>query len=138
MDETADDPHPQPTPAPAAARRGGSQKRQRLLTVRVACTQAEFAAIHDAARAAGLSAAAYLRRQAIGAPGPRAIRRPPIERVELARLLGETGKLGSNVNQLAHAANAAGDLPAAETLAETRAAVIAIRDALLRALGRDR
>ena len=134
MDEPAEPRPPDATPA----RRGGSQKRQRLLTVRVACTQAEFAAIHDAARAAGLSAAAYLRRQAIGAPGPRAIRRPPIERVELARLLGETGRLGSNVNQLARAANAAGDLPAAESLAETRDAVIAIRDALLRALGRDR
>jgi hypothetical protein len=118
-------------------RRGGSQKRQRTRTIRVACTEAEFAAIHAAAGRAGLSAAAFIRHQTLGTPGPRSARRPPIERVELARLLGETGRLGSNVNQLAKAANAAGDLPDATTLAETKAAVLAIRAALLKALGRD-
>jgi len=128
------DPGDPAEPIPAV-KRDRRRLRTRLLAVR--CTAEELAAIHAAASRAGLSAGAFVRLQTLGAPGPRAARRPPIERVELARLLGETGRLGSNVNQLARAANAAGDLPSAESLAETRAAVIAIRDAVLRALGRD-
>ena len=39
------------------------------------------------------------------------MKRPRVERVELARLLGELGKLGSNVNQIAKAFNSTGAIP---------------------------
>jgi hypothetical protein len=89
-----------------------------------------------AAAQAGLSVGAYLRTMALGSPGPRAVRRPSVERADLARLLGELGKIGSNVNQLARAANTSGDMPAVDELAAITADVRVLRDALMKALGR--
>jgi hypothetical protein len=90
----------------------------------------------EEARRAGLSVGALLRALACNGPGLRAARRPPIERQELARLLGHIGKLGSNVNQLAYAANAFDELPSARELQQIGAEVHEIRDAVMRALGR--
>ena len=59
----------------------------------------------DSAEQAGLSVGAFLRALALGNAGPRAVRRPPVERKELARLVGHLGKVGSNINQLAHGFN---------------------------------
>jgi hypothetical protein len=73
----------------------------------------------------------------LGSAGPRAVRRPPIERKELARLLGHLGKVGSNLNQLAHAYNGLGRVPALDELTTMRRQVKELRDALLAALGRD-
>ena len=61
-------------------------RRSSLISVR--CTAKDHAVINEAATNAGLSIGAYLRALALGSPGPRAVRRPPIERKELARLLG--------------------------------------------------
>ena len=70
----------------------------------VRCTEKERAAIKPKARPRpGSSVGAFLRALALGDAGPRAVRTPPVERKELARLLGHLGKVGSNVNQLAHA-----------------------------------
>ncbi len=54
---------------------------------------------------AGLSVGAYLRQSALGTPGPRAMRRPPIERAALEELLVKTSRIGGNVYQLSRAAN---------------------------------
>ena len=64
------------------------------------------------------------------------MRRPPVELGELARVLGAIGRVGSNINQLAHVANATGALPQCQELAAIRADVMAMRAALMRALGR--
>jgi hypothetical protein len=90
----------------------------------------------EAAQRAGLSVGAFLRALACEGPGLRAARRPPIERQELARLLGHIGKLGSNVNQLAYAANAFNELPAALELQQMGTEVRQMRDAVMKALGR--
>ena len=78
-----------------------------------------------------------MRALALGNPGPRARRRPPIEREKLARLLGELGKIGSNINQLAYAFNGRGRLPDLAELSALRRELAQIRDALMTALGRD-
>jgi len=83
----------------------GSDKRQRNRRIIVRCTDSEFSAIFDRADRAGLYAAAYLRAAALGSPGPRAVRRPPVDRQELCRLLGELGRVGNNLNQIARALN---------------------------------
>ena len=108
--------------------------RSRLINLR--CTLRERAAIHDRAAAAGLSVGAYLRRLALGDAGPRAVRRPPVERAELARLIGHLGKVGSNINQLAHAYNGRGEVPGVRELTAIRREVDEMRTALLAALGR--
>jgi len=105
--------------------------------ISVRCTAEERTRIDEASAQAGLAIGPYLRTLALGKPGPRARRRPPIERAELARLLGHLGKIGSNINQLAHANNGKGRIPALEELKALREQIGQIRDALMKALGRD-
>ena len=83
----------------------GSQQRQRQKGVRARVTADEYAAIENRARAAGLSTAAYLRACALGDKGPRAQRRQPVEMQQFGKAVAELNKIGSNVNQIAHAAN---------------------------------
>jgi hypothetical protein len=96
----------------------------------------EHAAISEKAAQAGFSVGAFLRNLALGDAGPRAVRRPPVERKELSRLLGHLGKVGSNVNQLARGFNQTGVLPGFPELLAAREDIRAIRDALMKALGR--
>ena len=123
---------------PKKPRRFGKRKLAdaRDAWVHIRCTAVEHAMISAKAEKAGLSAGAYLRTLATGSAGPRAMRRPPIEKAELARVLGELGRLGSNVNQLARVVNTTGNLPARADLASIDAEVQAMRMALMKALGR--
>jgi hypothetical protein len=84
---------------------------------------------------AGLSLAGYARSHLLAAPPVRQARRPPVERAELARLLAELGKIGSNVNQIARALNGGGDAVPSD-LAGAQADIAAIRAAIMLALGR--
>lgn len=121
--------------APWRGRKRVSDAKNSFISVR--CTAEERSKIDDAARQAGLSIGAYLRSLALGSAGPRAVRRPPIERKELARLLGHLGKVGSNLNQLAHAFNRERRIPGLDELNAIRQKVGELRDALMKALGRD-
>ena len=67
------------------------------------------------------------------AAGPRARRRPPADHVALRKLLGECGRVGNNINQIARRLNADGPLDIPE-LRATLAAYLDIRAAILRAL----
>jgi hypothetical protein len=122
--------------APWRGRKRVKDARTKLIPP-IRCTEVERAAIKAAADQAGLSVGAFLRASALGDAGPRAVRRPPIERKELARLLGHLGKLGSNLNQLAHAFNRNGRVPGLAELTAMRQHVGELRDALMKALGRD-
>jgi hypothetical protein len=137
------------SPAKAASPSGKQHGKRRVADARgqwvhVRCNGAEHAAIVAAAAQAGLGAGAYLRSLAIGSAGPRARRRPREGQAELARLLGEIGKVGSNltqlgshINDLARTANTSGELPEAVTLAALIGPVREMRDAVMQALGRE-
>ena len=117
-------------------KRGGSNKRQRNKQYVVRCTTDEFNAIAVKAAKAGLKGAAYLRASGVGDAGPRAQRRPAVEKAMLIRALGLHGRYGNNMNQIAHTGNAGNpvDLP------ELRRALKEweeIRDAIYQALGKD-
>ena len=109
-------------------RRSGSQTRQRSLRPSMACTPEERAQLEAAAERAGMTLSTYMRYQCLGAAGPRAVRRPPVERAALAQLLGQLGKVGSNVNQIARALNSDRQLAhdIAATLADIREAALSI------------
>jgi hypothetical protein len=119
-------------PKPDGARRSGSQKRVRALKIPVACDETEFVQIDDRARAVGLSRPSFLRACALGTPGPRAQRTPPVNAEALARAMAALNKVGSNLNQIAHVLNASGSLGMAReyehTLAVVREAAAAIRE----------
>jgi hypothetical protein len=112
-------------------------KDPKSVPISIRTTAKDHAAILEAATKAGLSIGAYLRSLALGGAGPRAVRRPPIERKDLARLLGHIGKVGSNVNQLAHGFNRDGILPGFPELLAIRREIGEMREALMKALGRD-
>ncbi len=116
--------------------RGGSNKRQRNKQFVVRCTTGEFNAIAAKATTSGLMGAAFLRAAGLGDAGPRAQRRPAVERELLIRVLGQHGRNGNNFNQIARSGNAGNpvDLP------ELRRAIKEwgeVRDAIYQALGKD-
>ena len=111
------------------------RRRARFVGIRLA--DDEFARLDGRAREAGLSAGAYLRSCALGDSGPRAKRRVPVDREELARLSVAIGRVGNNVNQIAHALNAGGDVMLAEIAVAIGAVMETLGD-IRRTLGRDR
>lgn len=113
----------------------GSQKRQRLKSVRAAVTPAEYSAIQDCARRAGLSTGAYLRLLALGDSGPRAKRAPPVNRELLGEALASLNRVGNNLNQIAKHLNSCGH-PDRAAMADSRAELVAILELLLDAIGR--
>jgi hypothetical protein len=115
----------------------GTEKRQRGRVISFRVEPAEYDRIKAEADRAGVTVGTFARDVLIGAEAPRRVRRPPAEKEELVRILGELGKIGSNVNQIAAKANA-GDLRVLDPLAlsELRDELEEIRDALMRALGR--
>jgi hypothetical protein len=113
-------------PKPDAARRSGSQRRVRARKIPVACDEAEFLQIDERARAVGLSRPSFLRACALGTPGPRAQRTPPINAEALARATAALGKVGSNLNQAVHVLNASGAIGLAQ---EFRSTLVVIREA---------
>jgi hypothetical protein len=113
----------------------GTEKRLRTEHLTIRFTPEERAAIDAAAEKAGLTSGSYARQVLLGAPPPRQVRRPPVERAELARLLGELGHIGGNLNQLAHTGNLG--MPVnGHSLAEALEALKLLRDAILKSLGR--
>lgn len=82
--------------------------------------------ITDAVEAAALR---ILSRPARGKPLPKRA-----DRAELAAILAALGKVGSNVNQMAHVANATQQLPALSVLRSTSVELQRLADALLVAL----
>lgn len=115
-----------------------SEKRERQEAIRLRVNEAEKADIQARAEKAGLSVSGYLRTLAFGldTPQPRAAKRPPVEKATLAKLLGEFGKIGSNLNQIAHRLNQGRDLEPA-FLSEICAELRETNRALLEALGRE-
>jgi hypothetical protein len=97
------------------------------------CTKAQRKQADVAAERAGVSLNAFVRLRMFGTAGPRAQRKPGEATKRLAQILGQMGKRGSNLNQIAHRLNmdelpALGELGAA--IAEHRATCAAIMRAL--------
>ncbi len=111
-----------------------SQKRQRGKILAARFADAEAAEIEAKALAEGVSVAGYLRESALERETPGTQRAAPLpERQALAILLGQLGKAGSNLNQLARLGNRGQPVPLAElmeTLAATRAAAEKVRQTL--------
>lgn len=113
----------------------GSEKRARSTHITIRLTPEERTVINQAAERAGLTTGSYARQTILGAPTPRQVRRPPVEREALARILGQLGHVGGNLNQIAHVLNAG--LPRERgALAQAIADLRTMRDAVLAALGR--
>ncbi len=109
-------------------------RRERPPPLSIRLPPEERAELESRADRAGLSVGGYFRAAVLGAPLPRVARRAPVDRRELAMLLGAVGRIGSNVNQLARVANAGG-WPESAMIDEARGDIRWMRAALMRALG---
>ena len=89
----------------AGKSRSGSETRKKSIAVTSRYDETEFAELEEAASRAGLTRASYQRVQSLATPKTRSTRRAPIDREMLAKLLGQLGKIGSNLNQLTRAAH---------------------------------
>lgn len=99
-------------------------------------TLEERAQLEALSSRSGLAAGAFMRAAAFGGAGPRAQRRPSADHAVLRQLLGELGRVGNNINQIARALNSGqpADLP---QLKEALTAYLGVRNAIYRALGKD-
>jgi len=111
----------------------GSDKRQRGHTVTVRLTGDERATLDALSSRSGLTAGAFIRAAAFGDAGPRAQRRPPADHKALRQLLGECGRIGNNLNQIARHLNTGGLADIAELTAAC-AAYLDISAGILAAL----
>ncbi len=124
-----------PAAAEAARNRSGSQNRQRKRHVKIHLNEVEYAAITDQANRSGLSLSSLARAALLGADVP-VTRRPPVEKALLAQALGQLGKIGSNLNQIAHRSNM-GREPMDGLMEAELIQLRQVRDAIMGALGRD-
>jgi len=117
--------------------RSGSEKRQRGLRLTVRFSQQEAAAIRQIAERNGQSVGALLRATLLKIPPPaRSVRKPTVEVQAVARLLGELGKIGSNINQIAKEVNIGRRLRE-DSLEMALRDLAELRLACLQALGRE-
>ena len=121
--------------AGAVRNRSGSQTRQRTRHIKIHLTEAEYTAAAERANRAGLSLSSMARTTLLGGDAP-VTRRPPVEKALLAQALGQLGKVGGNINQIAHALNT-GLSTRPERLDKELAALRLVRDEIMKALGRD-
>ena len=115
----------------------GTDKRQREFVISFRVGGDEYEHIQTEADHAGVTVGTFARDVLVDARAPRRVRRPPAAKAELVRILGELGKIGSNVNQLAHKANI-GQLRVLDpmVLLQLQDDLEDMRDALMKALGR--
>jgi len=79
----------------------GSETRQRSGLIGFRVTAQERAEIEAAAERAGLTVGSYVRLTLLTEPETQPVKRPPSQAASLARLLGQLGKIGGNLNQIA-------------------------------------
>ena len=110
--------------------------RNEQLTIRL--SEAERSQIDEMAAAQGITAGALVRQIVLESPIPRSSRRIPPSSLkpELAQLLGQIGKVGSNLNQIAKGINSGQTMAEQLLLRELqdlRSLRLSLRKALLQA-----
>lgn len=86
-------------------RYSGSEKRKRQQRFTARFTGDEAATIRIMADTAGITVSALIRHAVLRIKPPRVARRPTVNHKAVTKLLGQLGKIGSNLNQLAKHAN---------------------------------
>lgn len=116
----------------------GTETRQRAHAISVRVDGPEREELRARARRASITVGAYIRKQALDAPPPRQSSRPAIEVQVLARLTGQLGKIGNNLNQIAHRMNATGLVSPLDVafIRRMHDELMTLRTAVLRAMGR--
>jgi len=118
------------------SRFSGSDKRQRAHVVGVRMLPDERTRLQAKASEAGLSLGSFLRSCALGDTGPRARRSPTVNAELVAIAMAKLNQAGNNLNQIAHALNAARTVHArdiVDAVSELRSVLVLFKAALGRA-----
>jgi len=116
-------------------KRKGTEKRQRQHRHTIRCNDAEEKILLAKKDQAGISIGSLFRVAALDMPMPRATRRPTINQKLGVQILGQLGKVGSNLNQAIKHMNAGH--PQWSVVHEAARAVLDMRNECMRALGRE-
>jgi hypothetical protein len=119
--------------------RSGSQKRRLTDQIKVACTPEQKAKVQAIASKRGHSASALCLNTLLGTPLTPAVRSPTANAKAIALVLGQLGKIGSNINQIAYHLNAGRPGDRMEgTIEEALRDLMEMRLACLQCLGFER
>jgi len=108
--------------------------RQRHADIHIRLLEEEKAKALTLADRAGLTLGAFARAAMLGDAGPRAKRRLPADHQTLRAILGQLGRIGGNINQIAKHLNTTQTVQLPE-LRDALNAYIDIRNAIFAALG---
>lgn len=97
---------------PETPKTHGSENRKKAGMIGFRVDETERAEIEAAADRAGLTVGSYVRDTILSKVLTKPTRRPSLDRVLLSQLLGQLGKLGGNLNQMAKRLNAGGGVGA--------------------------
>lgn len=86
-------------------RKSGSENRQRSRIIGFRADPVERAEIEDAAERAGLTVGSYVRAMVLKKVRTAPTVKPSFDKVLLTKILGDLGKVGSNLNQIARNLN---------------------------------
>jgi hypothetical protein len=114
-------------------KRSGSEKRRQCRKMSFRVDDAEKAAIEAGAAREGLTPGSFIRSRTLAKPTTRAVRRPPVETAQLAKLLGLLGAAGGALQQIAKRQDSGTDAASQElrsALSDFRAAAAGIIEAV--------
>jgi hypothetical protein len=134
-------PCPPPSGKPASAdpparKHGSSQKRRRDRRWPIALDEQEEAIALERAANADLSKMAYGRAMLLGSPGPRARRRPHIDKQLMSHGLADLNRSANVLNQFLPFLHAGRAITLGRECSEALAEIRRAADAILEALGR--
>ena len=116
--------------------KSGSETRKKYRMIGIRVDETERAEIDAKAEAAGLKVASYCRDILLSSPTTRRVKKPSIDDVLLSRTLAELGKIGANLNQIAHRLNE-GKGVGPERIANALKELSLLRESILKALRRE-
>jgi hypothetical protein len=115
--------------------RSGSETRKRAPIIGFRATEAERKEIEASAQRAGLTVGSYVRSRALKKHETRAVRKPPVEAAQLAKLLGMLGAAGGALQLLAKQ-QSAGNEVTSQVFSEAMAAFREAAEVIIHALGK--
>lgn len=111
----------------ADRKKARSDRRRRTQTIIFRVTPEDFVLLaEEAANTDLVNTNAWVRAVAFEAVG-----RPELNRKNLQRLIGEIGRIGNNINQIAKVANISGRVDLVTDLQETRAELITFKKLII-------
>ena len=120
---------------PEKAKAHGTENRKKGGIIGFRVDEAERAEIEAAAEAAGLTIGSFVRDTILSKVLTKPTRRPSLDRVLLSQLLGQLGKLGGNLNQIARRLNTGAGVGADRITAACEELWI-LKDEILKAIRR--